>query len=201
MMPCQTGRGKRRRLEWQLGSLAACARPSQGRGGGAGPGREASCRRPRGGARGCGDSSGPAPGHQCARLPAVGVARSPEDVLRVSPGCAAASRCPFPGPHPCSSRQLTPGPLSSLFPKRVPPPPSSWASGPVLFPCSHLLQKVRATCLNFAPKVAGCSWHAAVFKSRPAPDVLCVFGQNLNHLWPSFPSAGPRNRRLIDLSN
>ncbi|MEJ1283857.1 hypothetical protein NN561_014833 [Cricetulus griseus] len=75
MMPCQTGRGKRRRLEWQLGSLAACARPPPGRGGGAGPGREASWRRPRGGARG-GDSSGPALGHQCARLPAVGVARS-----------------------------------------------------------------------------------------------------------------------------
>lgn len=164
-------------------------------------GKAASCWRPRGGARGGdSDSSGPAPAFS-ARLPTVGVARGPGRTCWGQSGLRpllSAALSPVP---PCSSRQLTPGPLSSLFSERAPlPPPSTWAPGSLPLPCSHLPQKVRATCLNFAPMVAGLD-RAQRLKSRLAPDMLCVFGQSCILLWPSFPSASLRDRRLVDLSN
>lgn len=202
-MPCQTGRGKRRRLEWQLGSLAACARAPLGRGGGTGRARrplvggrevERAAATATATARALPQPSARAPSHRRGSAWSGRTCWGQSGLRPLLP----AALSPVP---PCSSRQLTPGPLSSLFSERAPlPPPSTRAPGSLPLPCSHLPQKVRATCLNFAPMVAGLG-RAQRLKSRLAPDVLCVFGQSRILLWPSFPSASLRDRRLVDLSN
>lgn len=107
---------------------------------------------------------GPCTGHQRARLPTVGVVRGPGRTCWGQSGLRRGFPLPCSRSHPCSSRQLTAGPLSSLFSERAPlPPPSPQASGWLPLPCSHLPKKARATCLNFAPKVAGCLRQGAAF--------------------------------------
>lgn len=118
---------------------------------------------------------GPCTSLQRARLPTVGVARGPGRTCWGQSGLRPllpAALSPVP---PCSSRQLTPGPLSSLFSERAPlPPPSTRAPGSLPRTRSHLPQKVRAV-FEFRAHGGRLPWAGRSVLSPDLPLMCCVF--------------------------